>query len=76
MVSGVRVIDGLLTCGVGQRVGIFSSAGCGKTTLMNMLISHAEADAAQGGLDAATGGAGNAEDQVGANRIRHLGKDR
>ncbi|RXZ38333.1 FliI/YscN family ATPase [Oxalobacteraceae bacterium CAVE-383] len=44
MVSGVRVIDGLLTCGVGQRVGIFSSAGCGKTTLMNMLISHAEAD--------------------------------
>jgi FliI/YscN family ATPase len=44
LVSGVRAIDGLLTCGVGQRVGIFSSAGCGKTTLMNMLISHAEAD--------------------------------
>jgi type III secretion protein N (ATPase) len=44
LVSGVRVIDGLLTCGVGQRVGIFASAGCGKTTLMNMLIEHAEAD--------------------------------
>jgi type III secretion system ATPase len=44
LVTGVRAIDGLLTCGVGQRVGIFSSAGCGKTTLMNMLIEHAEAD--------------------------------
>lgn len=44
LITGVRAIDGLLTCGVGQRVGIFSSAGCGKTTLMNMLIDHAEAD--------------------------------
>jgi FliI/YscN family ATPase len=44
LITGVRAIDGLLTCGVGQRVGIFSSAGCGKTTLMNMLIEHAEAD--------------------------------
>ena len=44
LVTGVRAIDGLLTCGIGQRVGIFSSAGCGKTTLMNMLIDHADAD--------------------------------
>jgi FliI/YscN family ATPase len=44
LITGVRAIDGLLTCGIGQRVGIFSSAGCGKTTLMNMLIEHAEAD--------------------------------
>ncbi|MBX9346853.1 type III secretion system ATPase SctN [Chromobacterium piscinae] len=44
LVTGVRVIDGLLTCGIGQRVGIFASAGCGKTMLMHMLIDQAEAD--------------------------------
>lgn len=42
--TGVRVIDGLLTCGVGQRFGIFAAAGCGKTSLMNMLIEHSSAD--------------------------------
>lgn len=42
--TGVRAIDGLLTCGIGQRIGIFASAGCGKTVLMNMLIDHADAD--------------------------------
>lgn len=42
--TGIRVIDGLLTCGIGQRVGIFAAAGCGKTSLMNMLIDHSEAD--------------------------------
>ncbi|WP_175924619.1 type III secretion system ATPase SctN [Burkholderia latens] len=44
MATGIRAIDGLLTCGVGQRVGIFAAAGCGKTSLMNMLIDHAAAD--------------------------------
>ncbi|AZC51698.1 Type III secretion cytoplasmic ATP synthase (YscN,SpaL,MxiB,HrcN,EscN) [Pseudomonas chlororaphis subsp. piscium] len=44
MVTGVRVIDGLLTCGIGQRIGIFAAAGSGKTSLMNMLIAHSEAD--------------------------------
>lgn len=44
LITGVRVIDGLLTCGVGQRVGIFASAGCGKTMLMHMLIEQTEAD--------------------------------
>lgn len=44
MPTGIRAIDGLLTCGVGQRVGIFAAAGCGKTSLMNMLIEHAAAD--------------------------------
>jgi len=44
LVTGVRAIDGLLTCGEGQRIGIFAAAGCGKTSLMNMLISHADAD--------------------------------
>ncbi|SIT44979.1 putative ATP synthase SpaL [Paraburkholderia ribeironis] len=42
--TGIRVIDGLLTCGVGQRVGIFASAGCGKTSLMKMMIEHSAAE--------------------------------
>lgn len=42
--TGVRVIDSLLTCGIGQRVGIFAAAGSGKTSLMNMLIEHTDAD--------------------------------
>ena len=42
--TGIRVIDGLLTCGVGQRIGIFAAAGSGKTTLINMLIQHTDAD--------------------------------
>lgn len=42
--TGVRAIDGLLTCGVGQRMGIFASAGCGKTTLMQMLVNNTDAD--------------------------------
>jgi type III secretion system ATPase len=42
--TGLRVIDGLLTCGVGQRIGIFAAAGSGKTTLINMLIEHTDAD--------------------------------
>lgn len=44
LITGIRTIDGLLTCGVGQRVGIFASAGCGKTMLMHMLIEQTEAD--------------------------------
>ncbi|WP_122792505.1 SctN family type III secretion system ATPase BsaS, partial [Burkholderia pseudomallei] len=44
LATGVRAIDGLLACGVGQRFGIFAAAGCGKTSLMNMMIEHAAAD--------------------------------
>ncbi|TKK37758.1 EscN/YscN/HrcN family type III secretion system ATPase [Pseudomonas fluorescens] len=44
MVTGVRAIDTLLSCGVGQRIGIFAAAGSGKTSLMNMLITHSDAD--------------------------------
>lgn len=43
-VTGIRAIDGLNTCGIGQRLGIFAAAGCGKTTLMHMLIEQADAD--------------------------------
>lgn len=40
---GVRCIDGLLTCGEGQRMGIFAAAGGGKSTLLATLMRNAEA---------------------------------
>ncbi|WP_339057181.1 type III secretion system ATPase SctN [Candidatus Regiella endosymbiont of Tuberolachnus salignus] len=43
-ITGIKAIDGLLTCGIGQRMGIFAAAGCGKTSLMHMLIEQADAD--------------------------------
>ena len=44
MATGVRAIDGLLTVGEGQRIGIFSAAGVGKSTLLGMLARNTEAD--------------------------------
>ncbi len=41
---GVRAIDGLLTCGEGQRMGIFAAAGGGKSTLLGMLVNGADVD--------------------------------
>jgi ATP synthase in type III secretion protein N len=41
---GIQAVDAALTCGVGQRVGIFAPAGCGKSTLLSMLCRHAEVD--------------------------------
>ncbi len=41
---GVRCIDATLTCGRGQRVGIFSAAGVGKSTLLGMIARNAVAD--------------------------------
>lgn len=41
---GVRAIDGLLTTGEGQRVGIFAAAGGGKSTLLGMIARNARAD--------------------------------
>ena len=43
--TGVRVIDALLTVGVGQRVGVFAAAGGGKSTLLGMLARHCESEA-------------------------------
>lgn len=40
---GVRAIDGLLTCGKGQRIGIFAGSGVGKSTLLSMLARGTEA---------------------------------
>ena len=42
--TGVQAIDGLLTCGQGQRIGLFSGSGVGKSTLMGMVARHARAD--------------------------------
>ena len=42
--TGVKVIDSLISVGVGQRIGIFAMAGAGKSTLLSMLARHAKAD--------------------------------
>ncbi len=42
--TGVKSIDGLLTCGKGQKVGIFAGSGVGKSTLMGMLVKGSSAD--------------------------------
>lgn len=44
--TGVKAVDGLLTLGQGQRVGIFAGSGVGKSTLMGMLARNCEADVA------------------------------
>lgn len=43
---GVRCLDGMLTCGEGQRLGIFAAAGGGKSTLLAQIIRNTEADVA------------------------------
>ena len=42
--TGVRAIDGFLTLGKGQRVGIFAGSGVGKSTLLGMIARQAKAD--------------------------------
>jgi FliI/YscN family ATPase len=42
--TGVRAIDGLLTVGKGQRMGIFAGSGVGKSSLMGMIARNASAD--------------------------------
>lgn len=41
---GIRAIDGVLTTGLGQRIGIFAAAGGGKSTLLGMIARNAKAD--------------------------------
>ena len=48
--TGVRAIDGLLTLGEGQRVGLFAGAGCGKTTLLAEIARNVECDVIVFGL--------------------------
>ncbi len=44
LATGVRAIDGLLTCGRGQRMGIFSGSGVGKSVLLGMMARYTDAD--------------------------------
>jgi flagellum-specific ATP synthase len=44
LATGVRAIDAMLTCGKGQRIGIFSGSGVGKSVLLGMIARDSEAD--------------------------------
>ena len=44
LATGIRAIDGLLTLGEGQRMGVFAAAGGGKSTLLSMLVKGADVD--------------------------------
>ncbi|WP_205962854.1 FliI/YscN family ATPase [Pararobbsia silviterrae] len=48
--TGVRVIDGVLGVGVGQRVAVLAQAGAGKTTLLHMIAAQSRADVVVIGL--------------------------
>lgn len=41
---GLRSLDGLLTCGEGQRMGIFAAAGVGKSTLLGQIVRNTKAE--------------------------------
>ena len=41
---GIKAIDGLLTCGQGQRIGIFAGSGVGKSTLLGMIARNSSAE--------------------------------
>lgn len=42
--TGIKAIDGLLTIGVGQRVGVFAGSGVGKSTLLGNIVKNSSAD--------------------------------
>jgi len=44
LVTGIRAMDAMLTCGKGQRIGIFSGSGVGKSVLLGMIARGSEAD--------------------------------
>lgn len=44
LVTGIRAIDGLLTLGVGQRIGVFAASGVGKTSLIDQLARQLDCD--------------------------------
>src|SRR5579875_2675213 len=46
LVTGIRAIDGLLPCGLGQRIGIFGGSGVGKSTLLGAMCRQSSADVA------------------------------
>ncbi|MCM8812741.1 MAG: flagellar protein export ATPase FliI [Candidatus Omnitrophica bacterium] len=48
--TGVKAIDALLTCGCGQRIGIFAGSGVGKSKLLSMIARYSDADVVVVGL--------------------------
>src|SRR5579883_36509 len=48
--TGIRAIDGMLTVGRGQRIGIFGGSGVGKSTLIGMMTRNSDADVIVVGL--------------------------
>ena len=44
MATGIRALDGLLTCAKGQRMGIFAGSGVGKSVLLGMIARNTRAD--------------------------------
>src|SRR5262249_8949622 len=56
--TNLRVIDGLLTCGRGQRLGIFAGSGVGKSTLLGQIAKSAESEVNVIGLIGERGGEG------------------
>ena len=44
LATGIRSVDSLITCGRGQRVGIFSGSGVGKSTVLGMIARYCDAD--------------------------------
>jgi len=44
LATGIRAIDGLMTCGKGQRIGVFAGSGVGKSTALGMLARNARSD--------------------------------
>jgi ATP synthase in type III secretion protein N len=50
LTTGIRALDGALTLGRGQRIGLFAGPGCGKTTLIGALARGIDADAVVLGL--------------------------
>ncbi len=64
---GVRALDGLLTCAKGQRLGIFSGSGVGKSALLGMIARHSRADVNVIGL------VGERGREVGEFVMKHLG---
>ena len=68
--TGVRAIDGLLTIGRGQRVGIFAGSGVGKSTLLGMIARQAKSDVnviallGERGREVAAGGGADHADAI------------
>ena len=72
LATGLRVLDGLLTVGRGQRVGIFGGSGVGKSTLIGMMTRNTAADITVVGLVGERGREVRefVEDSLGADGLR------